>query len=80
MCDAVEQRRRHLGVAKYGDPFGKRQVCCDEERCFSDTSGLMHGRYADCCRKVGFACSGSPDQNDIMRCLHECGCRQLLEL
>lgn len=34
MCEPVEQRRRHHGVAKYGDPFGKRQVCCDEERCF----------------------------------------------
>ncbi len=35
MCDPVEKCSRHLGVAEYGDPFGKRQVVVTRSDVFS---------------------------------------------
>src|ERR1700760_2596138 len=32
MCQAVEQRGRHLGVAKHARPFAKRQIRCHDDR------------------------------------------------
>ncbi len=33
MREAVEQCGRHFGITEYGWPFGKSEICCDDDRC-----------------------------------------------
>jgi len=32
MSEAIEQRRGHFGIAKYGRPFTEREICSDDDR------------------------------------------------
>jgi hypothetical protein len=67
MCEAVEQRRRHLGVAEDGGPFAEGEVCGDDDRGAlveavdeveqELTAGLCEGQIAELCGSFSLLCS-----------------------